>query len=198
MIFEKALGLLLICIALSACSSTPENGGRWYLGVAAPKHYDVWVDTLELEASGTRHWRMPMGIVSCCWRGAHGPRGSGGTITPFPDYIGIEWFSFAEQKYYQRVFSLPEGLEQKMREPATYTTSEGSTQGPRNILTIGLAPGGTIVLWIQNQIGNEVEVARIHANEVDGNPSDFAPMMPEYNDESAAYLNNHGIPTEGW
>ncbi|WP_148864021.1 DUF2931 family protein [Marinobacter fonticola] len=197
----RSLGFFLLILVgglISGCASTPENDSTWYVGVAAPKHYSVWVRHFELEASGVRHWRMPIGMVECCWKGPNGPRGSGGSLEPFPDYIGIEWFSFAEQKTYQRLFSLPDGLLEKMRQPATYTTSLGSFQRPRDMLTIGLAPGGTIVLWIKNQIGNEIEVARLQANEVDKDVSPYKVGIENYLEEHGDYLEQHGVPTEGW
>ncbi len=189
---------LLICLMLSGCASGPDSLFKAYVGVGAPKHYEVWVEHLELEASGIRHWRMPVGSVACCWKGPSGPRGKGGTAQPFPDYIGIRWFSFAEQKFYERVFSLPEGLEEKMREHATYTTSLGTFSRPRDMLTIGLAPGGQMVLWINNQIGNEIEVGRMQANEVEGDASNYEVGTRNYLEEHSDYIEKHGVPKEGW
>lgn len=141
---------------------------------------------------------MPMGYVSCCWKGPHGPMGSGGTLEPFPNYIGIQWFSFAEQKYYQRLISLPEELLEQMKQEAEYTTSLGTFSRPRDILVIGLAPGGTIILWIMNQVGNEIEVARMQANEIEGNIREYETRTKNYLKENGAYLEAHGVPTEGW
>ena len=119
-------------------------------------------------------------------------------MNPLPDYIGIQWFSFSEQKFYQRLIILPEELREKMLEPATYKTTEGYSQRPRDRLVIGLAPGGTIVLWIMNQIGNEVEVARMQANEIEGDPTQYQKRTKSYLEEHGPYLEKHGIPTEGW
>ncbi len=196
--YKILLALTLVIAITTGCASTPEKYNDWLLTVAAPKHYNMWVEHLELEASGIRHWRMPMGGVSCCWQGPRGPSGSGQAMKPFPDYIAIQWFSFAEQKFYQRLFSLPEGLEEKMRVPASYTTSMGTFSRPRDIFTIGLAPGGQIVLWIQNQIGNEIEVARLQANEIEGDVSNYEVGTRNYLKENGDYIKKHGIPTEGW
>ena len=191
--------LLLVAFFVAGCASAPGNEMTAYIGVGAPKHYDVWVEVFELEASGVRHWRRPMGSVSCCWKGPHGPTGKGGgPMKPFPKYIGIRWFSFAEQKFYERVFSLPEGLEEKMRSHANYTTSMGTFSRPRDILTIGLAPGGQMVLWISNQIGNEIEVGRRQANEVGGDVSNYEVGTRNYLEEHSDYIEKHGGPTEGW
>ncbi|ROT93642.1 DUF2931 family protein [Marinobacter sp. R17] len=183
---------------LSGCASAPEHDLDAMVSVASPEHYDVVVENFELEASGVRHWQIPLRKVGCCWKGAHGPRGPGGSLTPFPDYIAIQWFSLAEQKHYQRLFSLPKNLQDRMREPASYKTSLGTFERPRDIMTIGLAPGGTIVVWIQNQIGNEIEVARMQANEIEGDPGDYRATTKRYLEENADYLKQHGVPTKGW
>ncbi|MGP4846042.1 DUF2931 family protein [Marinobacter sp. 1Y8] len=198
MIAKIIMNSLFIGLFLSGCAAHSENDIKEYIGVGAPQHYDVWVERFELEASGVRHWRMPMGSVGCCWKGPNGPSGKGASMAPFPDYIGIQWFSFAEQKFYQRLFSLPKGLEEKMLEHVTYTTSMGTYSQPRRKLTIGAAPGGQIVLWISNRSGNEVEVARLQANEIEGDPSKYRVRTEEYLERSGDYIEKHGIPTEGW
>ena len=119
-------------------------------------------------------------------------------MEPFPNYIGIEWFSFAEQKTYQRLIPISEDIKEKMKEPAEYQTSLGTFEDPRNFLVLGLAPGGEIVMWIMNQIGNEIEVGRVQANEIDGDPAEYRGWTKEYLLENSAYLEKHGIPTEGW
>lgn len=192
---------LMVALAglfLAGCASAPDDEMTAYIGVGAPQHYDVWVEVFELEASGVRHWRRPIGSVSCCWSGPNGPTGKGGTAKPFPDYIGIRWFSFAEQKFYERLFSLPEGLEEKMREHATYTTNMGTFSQPLDMLTIGLAPGGQIVLWINNHATNEFEVGRLQANEVEGDVSNYEVGTRNYLEEHGDYIEKHGVPTEGW
>lgn len=190
--------ILSTLISLTGCATPDRQMSNWSFSVAAPKHYRVWVEHLEFEKSDARHWRMPVGGVDCCWQGPDGPSGPGGPLTPFPDYIGIQWFSFAESKTYQRLIPLPKNLERKMLEPATFRSSVGTSQSPREMLVIGLAPGGTIVLWIMNQIGNEIEVARFQANEIAGDPSEYEAGTQRYLDEHGSYLEKHGIPTEGW
>ncbi|TBW46436.1 DUF2931 family protein [Marinobacter halodurans] len=197
--YKMLIACLLCALTLvSGCATTSEPSNRYYFSLAAPEHYDVMVEHLEFEKPGDRHWRWPAGYVSCCWKGPNGPMGSGGTMDPLPKYIGIQWFSFAEQKYYQRLIALPEDIADKMAKQAEYTTSKGTFKGPRDRLVIGLAPRGTIVLWIQNQIGNQIEVARMRANEIDGDPSDYRAATKRYLEENADYLKQHGVPTTGW
>ncbi|WP_228160483.1 DUF2931 family protein [Marinobacter bohaiensis] len=192
------LPLFLFLAFLSGCATKTIEEKYTFFSLAAPEHYDVWVEHLEFEKPGIRHWRWPGGSVTCCWKGPDGPFGSGGTMSPFPKYIGIQWFSYADQKFYQRLIILPENLKKQMQNPAQYTTSKGTFERPRDRLVIGLAPGGTIVLWIMNQIGNEIEVARFQANEIDGDPSRYKAATEQYLEENGDYLDEHGIPKTGW
>ena len=85
-----------------------------------------------------------------------------------------------------------------MLEPASYKTQIDERTGPRHSMVIGLAPGGTVVVWIMNQIGNEIEVMRMQASEGYGDPSDFTERTKGYLKRHGDYLKEHGIPTAGW
>lgn len=191
------LTLYIASLSLSGCAS-PADIKTWSFSVAAPKHYGVWVEHLELEKSGAQHWRMPIGAVDCCWKGVNGPSGKGGPITNFPDYVAIQWFSYSEQRYYQRLIPVPKNTKDKMEKLASYSIAGEKREGPRDMIVLGLAPGGTIVLWIMNQIGNEIEVARFQATEIEGDPSEYEAGTQRYLDEHGPYLEKHGVPTEGW
>ena len=54
------------------------------------------------------------------------------------------------------------------------------------------------MVWIMNQIGNEIEVMRMQASEGYGDPSDFTERTKGYLKRHGDYLQEHGIPTEGW
>jgi hypothetical protein len=202
MLRSALLGILSIFWTLiSGCAvvvPASDHKADWSFQVAAPRHYDVWVEHLQFELSGVRHWSHPAGSIGCCWQGDHGPKGISGRLELFPDYVAIQWFSYAERKFYQRLISIPSEWEEKMKEPVPYTTSLGTFEGPRDSLTFGLAPGGQIVVWIMNQIGNEVELARFQANEIEGDPSTFKQTIESYMKRSGDHLKEHGIPLEGW
>lgn len=193
---------LIFISALSAqgCGSSPyyEQDDFRRITVGAPKHYEIWVLDMFLEKSGERSWRQPIGSVGCCWQGPKGPSGAGSIAKPFPELIWIHWFSFAEQKYYAHMIHVPPGLSERMREPAPQITNYDTRMVPRHTLTIGLAPGGTIVLWILNQGGNEIEVMRIKAEPIEGNPDDFSGLTEEYLKEHGDYLKEHGLQLDKW
>lgn len=193
-------GLVILILLCVGCSATPSKmpDTTWYFQVAAPKHYDIWVQFMEFEKSGVSAWHQAPGFVSCCWVGEGGPRGPGGRLELFPNYVGVQWFSYAEQKIYQRLISIPPDWHNKMQNPATYVTAKGRFEAPRNILTFGLAPGGRIVVWAKNQVGNEIELARLQANEIEGDSSKFEKASVNYFERNGDYLDKHGIPLEGW
>ncbi len=197
---RKILAVCMVGVAIlaSGCSSLQDNDATWYIDVAAPEHYDVWGVEMFLEKSGERSWRQPVGYVSCCWKGPHGPTGSGSRVDPFPELIWLRWFSFAEQKYYGKLIKVPPNLLERMREPVPYRTQVDIRSGPRDTMIIGLAPGGTVVVWISNQTGNEIEVMRMKATEVPGDPEDFEVGTRNYLEKHGDYLKEHGIPTDGW
>lgn len=195
---KRTCVLVLASLVLFGCATQADEKTTMHIGVGTPEHYDVWVDEFVMRTSDGRQTKMSMGYVRCCWSGADGPKGKGGPITEIPSKISIEWYSFAENKTYEKTFSLPQNLGEKMTKPATYETSLGKFERPRDILTVGLAPGGRVVIWIQNQIGNEIEVRRLKANELQGRTDRYPDLSKSYLRKNSAYLEKHGIPTEGW
>ncbi|KEF33117.1 hypothetical protein D777_00125 [Marinobacter nitratireducens] len=120
-------------------------------------------------------------------------------MEPYPNFIAIQWFSFAEQKFYQRLIAIPEHWKERMKELAPQKTQlYGTVYRPRNFLTFGLAPGGEIVVWMMGQVGNEVELARFQANELDRDPEIYSVNTQNYLEENGEFLEQHGIPKSGW
>lgn len=195
----RTLILIVAYVSLIGCSAFNQERPYWYVGVAAPQHYDMWVLNMHLEKSGERSWRVPVGYSGCCWTGEFGPRGKGGTMGPFPNLMALHWFSFSEQKYYAILIRVPPDLQERMREPAKRLNQNGTVSyEPRSTLVLGLAPGGEVVMWMMNQITNAVEVMRLSGIEVDGDVNAFKERTAEYLEEHGAYLKEHGVPVEGW
>ncbi|KEF33119.1 hypothetical protein D777_00127 [Marinobacter nitratireducens] len=119
-------------------------------------------------------------------------------MEPFPNFVAIQWFSFSEQKFYQRLIEIPSEWKERMKELAPSYTPKRMRMTPRDTLTFGLAPGGEIVVWMMSQIGNEVELARFKANELDRDPEIYSVNTEDYREQHGEYLKQHGIPTTGW
>jgi len=200
---RRLLGAALILalgFAIAGCSTWMKDEPPLYVGVSAPEQYEVWVSYMQLEKSGERSWWLPVGSVSCCWTGEFGPRRvGGGEMAPFPNLIALHWFSFAEQKFYFSLIRVPEDLKTRMSVPALTTTPSGKERYmPRHSLVLGLAPGGQVVMWMMSQRSNAVEVMRVSATEVEGDPDDFASATASYLEEHGDYLEEHGLQLDKW
>lgn len=192
--------IICFCFGLSGCSTLNTDNVPLYVGVSAPEHYEMRVLHMHLEKSGERSWWLPVGTVSCCWIGPFGPRRvGGGELDPFPNLIALHWFSLAEQKFYSTLIRVPEGLQEKMRAPVEHSYPDGTTGlRPRSSLVLGLAPGGEVVVWMMSQRTNAVEVMRLRAVEVEGDPEDFKNRTSQYLEKHGEYLKAHGVPLSGW
>lgn len=199
MYIVRKMMVIILCLTLVSCSTFKQEDVLWYVGVAAPQHYDMWVLNMHLEQSGERSWRVPVGSVSCCWSGPFGPRGGGGEMDPFPNFIALHWFSFSEQRYYSTLIRVPSDIQKRMREPVKHFNQNGTTSiKARSTLVLGLAPGGEVVVWMMSQRSNAVEVMRVPAVEVEGNLDAFKARTAEYLEDHGDYLKEHGVPLEGW
>lgn len=196
-----ALVQFIVCImtllTLTGCAAISKEE-YWRVAVGAPENYPVWVAELQMEKPGERSWWQPVGSVECCWKGDLGPRGKGSKVDPFPEIIFVTWFSFAEQKHFAKLIELPPDLLDRMRVKALVYGPEESFEDVRHTLILGLAPRGTVVGWILNQRGNEIEVLRTQASEIAGNPYDFKAGTEQYLSEHADYLREKGLQLNKW
>lgn len=193
--WKQLLGILVITL-VSGCSILPKEPLVWSVSVVVPEHYDAWVDYLELETSGIRRWRVPVGFSTCCWRAPAG-KGEGGYRHPPPNFVVIRWFSFAERKFYSRQIALPADLEERMRRK-TLTYGNDVRLEPQDSLIIGLAPGGQIVIWIMNQAQNAEEILRIQAFEEEVDVAQYEGWIREYDAEHGDYIRQHGLQYDSW
>ena len=69
---------------------------------------------------------------------------------------------------------------------------------PRNDLTFGLAPGGTVVVWIMNGAENAIEVGRYSARKIETHPEHYHEITERYQRDSQEYIDKHGIPVDDW
>ncbi|MGO1502307.1 MAG: DUF2931 family protein [Marinobacter sp.] len=194
--------VLCTSFLLSGCSiaGTPEwdQPVMYRLKITTPRHYDVWIKSLELEASGERAWWWPGGITTCCWKS---PGLSGGPqLEPMPDYIYISWFSLAEQQSYARLIHIPdpEALRERMKQPAPVHKIGKLYNLPRYNLVLGLAPGGTVVMWIMSKAETAIEVGRYKAVPFEDEKNDYSIWVEDYLKEHGEYLNQHGLQLDRW
>lgn len=202
----KNLAVSLCVLMLLGCSDQTESKGPMHgpnsvyrsISVVVPKHYDAWVETLILESvSGDIGWRAPIGIVTCCWED---PSGKNAEWQAMPGLVLIKWFSFAEQQSYRALIRLENAreIEEKMKEVASFERYGEIVERPRYNLVFGLAPGGTVVVWIMNRAENAIEVGRYEAVPYNNEESDYSKWVDEYMEREGEYLKESGIKLDGW
>ena len=202
----KTLAISFCVLVLLGCSDQSKSEGPAYgpdptyrsISVVVPQHYDAWVETFILESvSGEIGWRAPIGIITCCWK--H-PSGKNAEWQAMPGLVLIKWFSFAEQQSYLALIQLENAreIEEKMKEIAPIERYGKTFDMPLNDLTFGLAPGGTVVVWIMNGAENAIEVGRYEASEIETHPEHYREITERYNRDSRDYIEKHGIPIDGW
>lgn len=200
----KKLVMLSIILFTSALSGGCSLAGtqKWDrpvtygVRVAVPRHYDVWVKPLQFEATGERAWWWPVGLTGCCWKS----RGTGGGgLDPMPDYIHVTWYSFAEQQSYTWLIHIPDpkALRERMEQPAPVHKIGKLYNLPRYNLVLGLAPGGTIVMWIMSKAETAIEVGRYQAVPFDDDVR-YEGALESYMEREGDYLKQHGLQLDRW
>ncbi|MBT8767003.1 DUF2931 family protein [Metapseudomonas boanensis] len=209
------LGLLLW---LAGCA----NGAHrlpydsWRLGFGTPNYMEVWIETADAVDVQDRVFRRAMsGIASTQspknlksdprgWPERPGA-GAGKQVlgADLPRLIYVRWQSLAEPQTYGAYLVIPEATRQAMLkgEKAFCQADAKWITGYRDVLTVGLAPGGIARVWLMGACLSAIDVARVQGTVVregpDGGQSGGQYALP-LEPESKAYIEKFGIPYGSW
>ena len=211
----KRLSLLLsLLFSLSACASglgpTPRPKlpyNSWYVGLAAPRHMEVWVESVDvLDQRGLAFFHVFGGVASYTGKTEGWHKGAGATKpvnnVDLPERIFLRWQSLAEPQTYKIGIKIPQWVRDEMVRPER-VFCQGSKKWKddyRDLITLGMAPGGIVKVWVGGSCLGFTEVGRFQA-EID-------PLGPYQtskgiyyrapNPEAQAYIDQHGIPYGSW
>ena len=157
----------------------------WTFGLTAPKGYPI-----EVQGGGYLADDKKMisaifnnGILDDGWDGTGSPTKAGGGSV-IPNHLSLTWLSLAEKKFWKIDASLPadkiftlfsNGYTDKDRKGIIYHATY-------EYLTVGLAPGGVVVLWVSGR-NSTVEVGRFKAKEAKVDVGEAAPVAGAYKNE---------------
>ncbi|MBB2899042.1 DUF2931 family protein [Pseudomonas sp. AS2.8] len=210
---------LILAIGLAGCQSSaapkPELPyDAWYLGFLAPNYMEVWLELANVSDIDGRFFPNAMGGVVAMGQPASlsanakgWPRriGSGKglymTGLDLPYMVALRWQSMIEPQTYQVVFAVPVWARKKMVErlPAECPVS-GRTSDYRKDLTIGLAPGGVVKVWIMGPCLDPIEVLTLQAEIEPKGPyggksnGKYRPLSPVVK----RYIDKYGVPYGSW
>ena len=151
---KKISLLLLLAITMNSCM---EKKYEWSADVSAPKEYPVEVYT---GAAGSYFFSQMGGFSNSGWGS-----GIGDTeiIAPLPDRLDMTWLSYVDNKFYTGDWKLPTEKIQQLFDEG-FHSRPGSEKESYDIIKIGLAPKGMVVVWVMG-VGHQVEVTRFQAHE---------------------------------
>ena len=206
-----AVGLL---ISLSACatgSSVPPPVKlpypAWYIGFAAPKHMEVWVETVDvLDKRGLAFFRVHGGVASYTGKVEGWHQGvSGGkplNNVDLPDQIFLRWQSLVEPQAYKIKIQIPQWVREEMVRPERVYCrgSREWIEDYRLAITLGMAPGGVVKVWVGGPCLGFKEVGRFQAEiEPRGPYLNYKGLYYRApNPAAQAWINQHGIPYGSW
>ena len=179
----------------------------WYIGLVAPRYMEVWVETVDVvDLQGVATLRVHGG------RGSYtaNPEGWGsgvGSSKPLnnigmPRRISLRWQSLAEKRTYRINVEIPHWVREEMakRKRAFCRGSQEWEDEYRDIITLGMAPGGIVKVWVGGACLGFTEVGRYQAEIDPRGPYEgrskgrYVKLEPE----NKAYIDQHGIPYGTW
>ncbi|WP_165665475.1 DUF2931 family protein [Metapseudomonas otitidis] len=202
---------LLLFLPLSGCAS----GGpklpypTWYIGASAPRHMEVWVESIDVvDRRNLAFERVHGGVVAYNNR-TEGWWDGGGKMKPInnvdlPNIIFVRWQSLVEPQVYNVRINIPQWVRDEMVKPQRTVcvhSTEEETQYRKDI-SIGLAPGGIAKVWVGGPCLKGKEIGRFVGVVERKGPSQGQTggkyAWPELEPASKAYIEQHGIPYDSW
>lgn len=208
----KRLCLLVgVLLSLCACASGPTPPklpyNSWYVGLAAPRYMEVWVESVDvLDQRGLAFFRVHGGVAGYT-RKPEGWHKGGGKAKPvnnvdLPERLFLRWQSLAEPQTYTINIKIPQWVRDEMVRPER-VFCQGSKKWKddyRDMITLGMAPGGIVKVWVGGPCLGFKEVGRFQAQ--------IDPRGPYQNGkgiyyraprpEAQTYIDQHGIPYGTW
>jgi len=167
---------------------------------------ESWIEALEVRDERGGVFNIPQGMAEeldqvAGW-GRVGPGANTGVYIRMgsPVEIYVRWQSLAESQTYRWHFTVPESVRKALTTELPMTWNGKEVRGCRTNITVGVAPGGRVVVWNAGFGFQPVEVMRGQAEvEPLGPYQGFSNGRYRPMHESARqYVEEHGIPYGSW
>ena len=211
----KRMSLLIgLLLSLCACANGPQSPqppnlpyDSWYVGLAAPRFMEVWVETVDvLDLRGLAFFNVHGGVAGYT-RKAEGWHTGGGKTMPvnnvdLPERLFLRWQSLVEPQAYKIRITIPQWVRDEMVRPERVFCAADQKEVTlyRNRVNLGMAPGGIVKVWVGAGCLGYKEVGRFQAEIEPRGPYlnskgiYYRPLKPE----AQAYVDEHGIPYGTW
>ena len=211
------LALLGLVFGLAGCAGGAHRlpYDSWRLGFGTPNYMEVWIETADaVDVRDRVFYRAMSGIASTQrpknlksdprgWPERPGA-GAGKQVlgADLPRLIYVRWQSLVEPQTYEAYIVIPEATRQAMviGEKAFCRADAKWITGYRDMLTVGLAPGGIAKVWLMGGCLVPIDVTRVQGTVVKKGPyggksgGQHRPLSAT----SKAYIEKYGIPYGSW
>ncbi|WP_235499587.1 DUF2931 family protein [Frateuria sp. Soil773] len=209
--------MLLGCLlALGGCASEKRLPYEaWRLGFIAPVHMEVWVESGEVDDVAGRHFSgYETGTAAIGYEGdpagwtANPSEGKGRFVVgaALPKRIEVRWQSLVEPQAYRVTLDIPDAMRRQMLTQGPPDPTHAMLPEDRyyNLVTIGLAPGGWVKVWVSGGVEKAIPMMCVKADVVQGGPhegkltfgkrSKYWPLS----EHTKSYLETHPVPYDSW
>ena len=201
-----AVGLLL---SLSACA---ENQLKlpypyWYVGLAAPRYMEVWVEGVDVvDQRGLVFYTVHGGVSGYTYK-PEGWHDGGGSAMPLnnidlPERIFLRWQSLVEPQTYHVSIEIPQWVRDEMIIPKRVfcPADQAVVTLYSDRINLGMAPGGVVKAWVGSGCVGYKEIGRFQAVRDPRGP--FQNGKGLYyrapSSDAQSYIEKHGIPYGTW
>ena len=202
--------IALLLLPLSGCAS----GGpklpypTWYIGLGAPRYMEARVESVDVVDRRNLALEDVHGGVVAYNNRTEGWWEGGGKMMPInnvdlPNIIFVRWLSLVEPQVYKLRIDIPEWVREEMVKPQR-TVCVHSTQEVtrfRHDISLGLAPGGIVKVWVGGPCLKAKEVGRfVGVVEPRGTHKGYRGGHFTLKPSAAAraYIEQHAIPYDSW
>lgn len=206
-----AAGLLISLSACAAGGSVPPPVKlpypAWYVGFAAPRHMEVWVESVDvLDQRGYVFFNVHAGVAGYTRKSEGWHKGTSGgkpiNNVDLPDHLLLRWQSLVEPQAYKISIRIPQWVRDEMVRPERVLCqwNQQWKTDYRETITLGMAPGGIVKVWLGGSCLGFKEVGRYQAKveplgpNQDGKGLFYRPPNPE----AQAWIDQNGIPYGSW
>ncbi|WP_244656096.1 MULTISPECIES: DUF2931 family protein [unclassified Pseudomonas] len=179
----------------------------WYIGFAAPKNMEVWVETVDvLDRRGLAFFRVHGGVASYTGKveGWHQGVSGGKPVNnvDLPDQLFLRWQSLVEPQAYKIKIQIPQWVRDEMVRPERVLCQWNNKWKTdyREMITLGMAPGGIVKAWVGGSCLGFKEVGRFQAEVEPRGPylNNKGLYYRAPNPAAQAWIDQHGIPYGSW
>ncbi len=192
--FITTLSLLLTLLTTGTAMSAEQTRFDWSASDSAPQYYAMKIISGTLcfhgSANGAGTYVPGGGVISHGWGLLNSIHVSGEALKPLPDKLDITFFSYLEDQFYRGSFDLPYDnilkLFQEEEAKPKRKTMDGKELPNSYKIIVGVAPDGTVAMWMRGQGARELFFGKAQKVEMDFSNASKIPMASR--EERTAYV----------